>query len=88
MSEHEMKMLGLQHQIRENQTDLQDFLKDMNSWEKDIRTKDERLKKDKADIKNVCVSIGNNLCLDFGNTKILHFSIDHTYIPFAHKILR
>ncbi len=42
------KALQLQHQIRENAQELGDFLGDLNKWEKDIKKKDEELKKTNA----------------------------------------
>lgn len=45
LSKHEEKMIGLQHQLRENQKELQDFLSDLGSWEDDIKRKEEDLKK-------------------------------------------
>jgi predicted nucleic acid-binding Zn-ribbon protein len=33
ISEHEIKMMNLQKQVRQNQVELQDFVKEMNSWE-------------------------------------------------------
>lgn len=42
------KGMILQHQIRENSQELGDFLGDLNNWEKDIKKKDEDLKKTAA----------------------------------------
>lgn len=45
MSSSEKNMIQLTHQVRENQTDLNDFLKDLNSWTGEIKKTDETLKK-------------------------------------------
>ncbi|XP_064632821.1 RNA polymerase II-associated protein 3-like [Lineus longissimus] len=42
------KFIELQHQIRHSQSDLQGFLKDLDSWEDDIKKKDESLKTTKT----------------------------------------
>ncbi|XP_060064899.1 RNA polymerase II-associated protein 3-like [Ylistrum balloti] len=47
VSANEEKMLTLQKQVRESQADLGDFLRDMDKWEKDVKKKDEMLKKGK-----------------------------------------
>ena len=39
------KMLQLQQQVKQNQGELGDFLKDLDSWTDDIKEKDETLKK-------------------------------------------
>ena len=39
------KALHLQHQIKENAQELGDFLSELNKWEKDIKRKDDELKK-------------------------------------------
>ena len=39
------RMLGIQQQLRQNQTELHDFLSDLSGWEKNIKDKDEDLKK-------------------------------------------
>ena len=40
------KFAELQFQMRLNQNELQDFLKGMDSWEEDIKKRDEQLKKE------------------------------------------
>ena len=40
----EDKFINIQCQMRENQRELQDYLKDLESWEEDIKKKDEALK--------------------------------------------
>jgi hypothetical protein len=42
------KFIELQHQIRQNQYDFHDVLKDLDNWEDDIKQKDETLKKTKT----------------------------------------
>lgn len=39
------KTLQVQHQIRENAEELQDYLKDLVSWEKEMKAKEEEIKK-------------------------------------------
>lgn len=39
------KSLHVQHQIRENAEELQDYLKDLMSWEKEMKVKEEEIKK-------------------------------------------
>ena len=54
------KLIGIQHQMRENNQELQDFLKDLDSWEKDIKAKDETLKTSKDEVmKGVTIIITN-----------------------------
>ena len=45
ISKHEEKMLNLQMQMRENNLELQDYLRDLDNWEGDIKKKEEKLKK-------------------------------------------
>ncbi|CAL1541777.1 unnamed protein product [Lymnaea stagnalis] len=49
ISEHEKKMLDLQTQVRQNQSELQDYLSELNHWENDIKKKEEQLKAVKSD---------------------------------------
>ena len=44
----ENKFSKIHTQMRENQTELQDFLKDLDSWEGDIKQKDTQLKNNKV----------------------------------------
>ena len=46
------KMLELQQQMRNNSEELQDFLRDLGNWTKQMEIKDEQLKKKKGDSKN------------------------------------
>lgn len=48
LSASEEKMLMLQHHMRENNMDLEAFVKDMNKWEDDIKEKEQKLKSEKA----------------------------------------
>ncbi|XP_076369567.1 RNA polymerase II-associated protein spaghetti isoform X2 [Tachypleus tridentatus] len=41
------KTIQLQHQIRENNEELQSFLRELNNWESEIKCKDEELKSQK-----------------------------------------
>ena len=41
-------MLNLQQQMRQNNEDLKKFMKDLDSWEADIKKRDEDLKYQKA----------------------------------------
>ena len=38
------KFFELQQQVRRDNDDLQDFLRDLNNWEKDIKKKDDELR--------------------------------------------
>ena len=42
------KLMQMQRQMKRNNEDIQDFLKDMDSWETDIKKKDEDLKKKRS----------------------------------------
>lgn len=54
MSASEEKMLMLQHHMRENNMDLESFVKDMNKWEDDIKEKEKKLKSEKSLKEKVC----------------------------------
>lgn len=54
LSASEEKMLMLQHHMRENNMDLETFVKDMNKWEDDIKEKEHKLKSEKAVNGKVC----------------------------------
>lgn len=54
LSASEEKMLMLQHHMRENNMDLESFVKDMNKWEDDIKEKEQKLKSEKAVNGKVC----------------------------------
>lgn len=47
ISEHEIKMMNLQQQVRQNQVELQDFVKEMNSWEEEVKKKESDVLKQK-----------------------------------------
>lgn len=49
------KSLELQMQMRQNADDLQSFMKDLATWETDMKTKDEQLRDDQG-IPKVCCS--------------------------------
>ena len=42
------KMIELQHQVRQNNEELHDFLRDLGAWTKQMEQKDEQLKNKKA----------------------------------------
>ena len=42
------KVMELQHQVRNNSEELQDFLRDLGSWTKQMEQKDEQLRNKKA----------------------------------------
>ena len=42
-------MIDLQYQMRQNNEELQDFLKDLEGWQDEIKEKDEKLKSEKPD---------------------------------------
>ncbi|RUS77983.1 hypothetical protein EGW08_014244 [Elysia chlorotica] len=46
---HEEKMLNLQHQMRQNQSELQSYLAGLNDWESEIREKERKLKASQSD---------------------------------------
>lgn len=39
------QFISLQHQIRQNQEDVSDFIRDLKSWESNIKQKDAKLRK-------------------------------------------
>jgi tetratricopeptide (TPR) repeat protein len=43
-SEYERKLIDMQYQMRENNSYLNDYMKDLNSWTDDIKKKDENIK--------------------------------------------
>ena len=47
----------MQMQIKRNADDLQDFMKDLESWEKDIKEKDANLTRKKPTLKEVGVTL-------------------------------
>ncbi|XP_062589376.1 RNA polymerase II-associated protein 3-like [Saccostrea cucullata] len=48
ISASEQKMLTLQHQIKENNLDIESFVKDMNKWEDNIKEKERKLISEKS----------------------------------------
>jgi len=44
-SEYERKLIDMQYQMRENNSYLNDYMKDLNAWTDEIKTKEETLKK-------------------------------------------
>lgn len=55
VSDHETKMFTLQQQVRQNQSELEDFLKEMNSWEDDIKQKESNVMKQKPGKSDVII---------------------------------
>ncbi|CAH1266025.1 RPAP3 [Branchiostoma lanceolatum] len=53
------KALEIQMQVRQNASEMQDFLKDLDSWEDDIKKKDEQLKTQKEGHEPVLPPIRN-----------------------------
>ena len=51
VSSHEEKMINLQHQMRQNQQDMQEFVFDLDSWQEEMKTKEQEidLQKKKSD---------------------------------------
>ena len=47
----ESKAFDLQHQVRNNAQDMQDFLRDLDNWEQDSKEKDKSLSSDKSILK-------------------------------------
>ena len=48
------KLINLQNQLKHNTDELHEFLRDLDSWEADIKTKDRKLKEDKAPDRSDC----------------------------------
>ena len=48
------KLSNLQNQLKHNTDELHEFLRDLDSWEADIKTKDRKLKEDKAPDRSDC----------------------------------
>lgn len=42
----EEKFISIQHQIRQNQEEVSDFIRDLRNWETSIKSKDEKLRKE------------------------------------------
>ena len=49
ISDHEMKMFSLQQQVRQNQSELEDFVKEMTSWEEEVKKKETDIMKQKPE---------------------------------------
>lgn len=50
----ENKAIELQLRMRQNAEDLHNFMKDLNSWETDIKKKDEQLRSGSVGDSQVC----------------------------------
>lgn len=61
VSKHEEKMIGLQHQLRQNQQDLQDFLSDLGNWEDEMKRNEEELRNKKSDEPQKLPPVRNSL---------------------------
>lgn len=48
VSPHQEQMLNIPYQMKQNNQDLQNFLKDLDSWEEEIKVKEEKLKEKKT----------------------------------------
>lgn len=46
-TDHEMKMFNLQQQVRQNQGELEEYLKEMNNWEEEVKRKESDVLKQK-----------------------------------------
>lgn len=55
------KFMQFQHQMRENSTEYQDFLKDLDCWTDDMKKKDEKLKKTENDYNKKLPPVRNSL---------------------------
>ena len=54
----------IQMNVRHNAEDLQSFLRDMNSWEQDMKKKDECLRQERQEAQaKVCMSLCLSVCL-------------------------
>ena len=49
VSSHEEKMLSLQHQMRQNQSELQSYLAGLDDWQSEIKEKEKKLKSSESD---------------------------------------
>ena len=47
--------VNLQYQVRQNNEELQDFLKDLYQWEDEVQAKDKLLVNSKTPVDSVCV---------------------------------
>ena len=63
-------MLDLQLQMRQNNEELKSFMQDLDTWESDIKTKDEALKSQKIEKDTVSLS---HKCVNY-------FKRRHSYI--------
>jgi len=61
ISEHEIKMMNLQQQVRQNQVELEDFVKEMSSWEEEVKKKESDVLKQKPKQSQVYSSWYTNL---------------------------
>lgn len=53
------KLISLQMQVKQNSQEMMNYINDLNSWEDEIKVKEEGLKKDKTAVKvyKCCVAI-------------------------------
>lgn len=61
VSDHEKKMVQLQHDMRNSQKDLAEFLSDMTSWEDEIKQKEKQLLTQKQDTDQSLPPVRNSL---------------------------
>lgn len=57
------KAIELQMQMRQNADDLHNFIKELDSWEEDIKKKDEQLRAGNLADPQVCNFAGSSLTL-------------------------
>lgn len=56
------KMLEMQMHIRQNATELNDYLHDLDMWENDIKKQDETFSRMKPN-QEVCINVKQRICL-------------------------
>ncbi|WAR25055.1 RPAP3-like protein [Mya arenaria] len=61
ISASEEKMLNLQYQMKQNNQDLQSFMQDLDSWESEIKIKEEKLKEKKNTQDSALPPVRNSL---------------------------
>ena len=78
------KLINLQNQLKHNTDELHEFLRDLDSWEADIKTKDRKLKEDKShDKSDRDVSTGR-----FSEQCVLTVSVQHLKFFFTIYIVK
>ena len=72
------KFIGLQQQMKQNNADLGDFLKDLDSWSNDMKEKEQSLKDLKPD----------KVCLHYGTFSPLRYRIPWNIFNFIERTRR